>query len=357
MAEGSLTPDEETTSTRETAMSMRKVPFVLAISAVLTALGACSNETASNVIAGPGVVADVPPVSPTTSVTHNRGFVWSPESGIQLIPQPANVESMWLTGINNQGQVIGDLIPRDGTEDFRAFIWSANDGLQRLGSLLGADGISRALTIDDDGEVRGLSEGPSTTYFIALHLADAFVWTREAGMKETNLNPLDNFKPVAEGGKLILPSGANCMKLVHATTTGLAVGYAGSTNRGTCKTWLAVMWQADGSPIVITGCEPRCASVSDINNRGEVVGYMDGGFSWTRSGGLVRLPIDVWPLFVNDNGDAAGLVPSGEPSAPFVNPFVLMASGEIKTIDLPRGTTSVTLAGINNKGQVVGTFH
>ena len=307
-------------------------------------------------IAGPGIAVDVPQASPT-SVTHTRGFVWSPESAIQLIPQPANVESMWLTGINNEGQVIGDLIPRDGTEDFRAFIWSANDGLQRLGSLLGTDGISRALTIDDDGEVRGLSEGPSTTYFMALHLADAFVWTRNAGMNATNLNPLDNFKPVAEGGKLILPSGANCMKLVRATTTGLAVGYAGLTDRGRCRTGLAVMWQADGSPILITGCEPRCASVSDINNRGEVVGYMEGGFRWTRAGGLVPLPAEMWPLFVNDNGDTAGVGFSGEPSTVFVNPLVLMASGEIKTIDLPRGTSSVHLAGINNKGQVIGTFH
>jgi hypothetical protein len=244
-----------------------------------------------------------------------------------------------------------------GEEDFRAFIWSATDGLQRLGSLMGADGISRALTIDDNGEVRGLSEGPSTTYFIALHLADAFIWTRDAGMKLTNVDALANFNPVAEGGKLVLPSGATCMKLVRTTTTGLAVGYAGLTDRGRCRTGLAVMWQADGSPILITGCEPRCASVSDINNRGEVVGYMEGGFRWTRAGGLVRLPIGVWPYFVNDNGDVAGVPFSGEPSATYVNPIVLMASGEIKTINSPEGTTRVYLAGINNKGQVVGTFN
>jgi uncharacterized membrane protein len=340
----------------KTAMPIRKVLSALAIFAEVMALSACSSDLPPGAIAGPGSPAEpsTQPATSPTSVTHNKGFVWSPESGLQIIPQPLSTESMWITGINNHGQVVGDLIPQDGKEDFRAFIWSANDGLQRLGSLIGAEGISRALSIDDNGEVRGLSEGPSTTYFIALHLADAFVWTAGAGMRPTNLDPVENYKPVGDGGKLILPPGANCMKLVRVVTSGLAVGYAGSMDRGRCRTWVALMWESDGTPVVIATCEPRCASVSDINNRGEVIGYIDGGFRWTRSGGLV--PTEHLTNIINDNGDAAGVRFSGEPATQFVQPFVLMASGEIRTIDLPKGTTQVYLAGINNSGQVTGTF-
>lgn len=333
-------------------MSIRKVLYVLIVSAEVMVLSACGSGDPATIVDASNAASG----SPSPVMIHNRGFIWSAEKGLQLIPLPPYAESMFIEGINNHGQVVGDLIMHDGEEDFRAFIWAANDGLKRLGSLVGAEGISRALTIDDNGEVRGLSEGPSTTYFIALHLADAFVWTAEAGMKPTNINPLDSFKPVGDGGKLILPPGADCMKLVRTTTTGLAVGYGGSKERGTCRTWVALMWQADGAPIVITTCEPRCASVSDINNRGEVVGYLDGGFRWTQSGGFVPLPADDWPLFINDNGDALSVTVRDEPSPPFVNPLVLMASGEIKMIDLPPGTTWLRLAGINNSGQVTGTF-
>jgi len=331
-------------------MSKRSVISLLPIFAGVMALSACSSDVSPNVIAGPSSPVDPPPT--VAPVVHSKAFIWSANSGVRVIQPPADVESIYISGINNHGQVIGDLIPRDGKEDFHAFVWSLNDGIRRLGSLIGAEGISRALTIDDDGEVRGLSEGPATTYFIALHLADGFVWTAGGGMKPTNSNPLVSYKPVSEGGKLILPAGATCMKLVTTVSSGLALGYAGLIDRGACRTWIALMWEADGTPVVIATCDPRCAGVSDINNLGEVVGYRDGGFRWTRSGGFVPVPIDEgWPSMINDKGDAVGVVSGGGPS-----PFVWTASGEIKRIDLPQGAASYYLAGINNSGQVVGTF-
>jgi hypothetical protein len=335
-------------------MSVRKFFCVLSVSAEVMGLSACSREATSSAIAGPATPVDKPAGVPAPTITHNRGFIWSFESGLQVIPQPSYAESMYPVAINNHGQVVGHLDLHDGDEQFRAFIWSAEDGLQRLGSLAGADGIARALTIDDNGEVRGLSEGPSTTYFIALHLADAFVWTAAAGMKPASMPTVGVFKPVWEGGKLVLPAGATCMKLIRATTAGLALGYAGSMEGVTCKTWTALMWKADGTPIVIARCPDWCStSVYDINDRGEVVGYAgEGAFKWTQAGGFVAVPVENGFLsFINDSGDAVGTVGSG-PS----KPFVWMSSGDIREMDLPRGTISVHVVGINDHAQVIGTF-
>jgi hypothetical protein len=336
-------------------MSIRKSLYGLLVSANVMALSGCSREAPSTLIAGPRTPAELPTTVPLAAVAHNKGFIWSFESGLQVIPQPSYAQSMYPVAINNHGQVVGHLDLHDGDEQFRAFIWSARDGLQRLGSLAGADGIARALTIDDNGEVRGLSEGPSTTYFIALHLADAFVWTASAGMKPASMPTVGVFKPVWEGGKLVLPAGATCMKLIRATTAGLALGYAGSMAGVSCKTWTALMWKADGTPVVIARCPDWCStSVSDINNRGEVVGYAgEGAFKWTESAGFVAAPGgNVYLSFINDSGDAVGVLGGEEAS----KPFVWMSSGEIRAIDLPQGTTSFHLASMNDKAQVIGTF-
>jgi hypothetical protein len=40
-----------------------------------------------------------------------------------------------------------------------------------------------------------------------------------------------------------------------------------------------------------------------------------------------------------------------------MKPFVWMASGDIRTIKLPRGATSGVGVAINNSGQVAGIYH
>jgi uncharacterized membrane protein len=343
-------------------MSIKKILSILAISAEVMALSACAADDPVTVIAA----SDPATASPSPAVKHDRGFIWSIEKGLQLIPQPSFAESMVTTAINNHGDVVGYLTLHDGAGDERAFIWSANDGLQRLGSLVGPQGISLALTIDDESEVHGLSEGPSTqTGPQGTHLVDAFVWTRGAGMTPTNWTRFGDLKPVSEGGKLRLPSGAQCLQVTGASTSGLAVGYAGSPltypgsiEPGECHFTTSLMWELDGTPVVIhqcvtgRGCE---LGVNGVNNRGEVIGYYAGNaFRWTRSGGFVEIPIKQGNLTaINDNGDASGLAVIDY----FVfRPLVWMASGEIRTIELPAGATSGYAVGINESGQVTGAF-
>lgn len=336
-------------------MSIRKVLFVLVISAEALALSACSVDDPATVIIGSQPAS----TSPSPEVKHDRGFIWSAENGLQLIPQPSYAESMIPTAINNHGQVVGYLKLHDRLGDERAFIWSANDGVQRLGSLVGPEGISVALTIDDDSKVRGLSEGPSTqTGPQGTHLGDAFMWTASAGITSSTGTRFGDLKPVSEGGKLSLPPGTECMQVTGASTSGLAVGIAGSIEPGGCHWTSSLMWDLDGTPIVIDQCVTRRGcdlGVNGINNRGEVIGHRAGnGYRWTRSGGFVEIPVQQGTLTaINENGDASGLVVIDY----FVfKPLVWMASGEVRTIDLPAGATSGYAVGVNDKGQVIGTF-
>lgn len=337
-------------------MSIKKVLSFLAISAEVMALSACMSDDAATIIGGP----DAQSASPSSAVVHDRSFIWSVEKGLQLIPQPSYAEDLTATAINNHGQVAGYLTLHDGSDDDRAFMWSPDDGLERLGSLVGAEGTSIALALSDDGEVHGLSEGPSTQAGpTGTFLGDAFVWTRATGMKSTTWKRFGDLKPVSEGGNLKMPPGAECMQVTGASPSGLAVGFAGLIEPLVCHPMMTILWELDGTPTVIDQCDTRrgcnTAGVHGINNRGDVIGYRgSNGFRWTRSGGFLEMPIQNGSLTaINENGDASGLVVIDY----FVfKPLVWMASGEIKTIELPAGATSGYAVDINENGQVIGTF-
>lgn len=329
---------------------MKQVLFLLSIVEVL-ALSACVSADTADRIAGSDTAA-------SPAVRNYRGFFWSAANGLQVIPQPSYAEAIVIRAVNNHGQVVGYLRLRDGRDDFRAFIWSARDGLRRLGSLVGPEGESTALTINDDGEVRGLSDGPSTKAGPeGRELHDAFVWTADAGMKSTNWTRFGDLKPISEGGKLRMPPGADCMHVINASSSGLAVGSAGlMQSGGACAQTTTLMWELDGTPVVIEQCAGCDMGVADINNRGQVIGNHDGyGFRWTLSGGFVKLPmLNAFLVAINENGDASGVVFDDVGSG--TKPIVWMESGQIRTIELPAGATLGAAVDINNRAQVVGTF-
>lgn len=339
-------------------MSTRRILSVLFIAAELIALSSCVSDT-STAVTGPTKPVEPPPSNPSPPAVHDKGFIWSVDDGFRVIPTPSYAESMTLTGINNLGQVIGYVTLHDGGGDDRGFIWSPVDGLQLLGSLVGPDGISLPLSIDDNGEVRGRSQGQTIggEFLFGPYVDATFVWTANTGIKPAPPNQI--LKPVSEGGKLLLPAGTDCVQLVRATTAGLAIGYAGVLQYHECEETTALMWDNDGTPITIDQCgtPPLCGTtLSDLNNRGEVIGYgMRGGFRWTRSGGFVRVPVQIASVHsINDTGDIAGEMKAT--AGGMSKPFVWMASGEMKIIDLPSGGTSGQAIGINNKDQIVGTF-
>jgi probable HAF family extracellular repeat protein len=135
-------------------------------------------------------------------------------------------------GINNRGQIIGDLYDQAGR--YRAFLWDSVHGIQSLGP---ASGYSSAIAINDAGHVllqepeRGVSvyRSPDATvhieipdhqpgdgrainnaaevvgafgpYFDADH---AFLWTEKDGFRDLN-----DLIPAGSGWKLQVATGIN----------------------------------------------------------------------------------------------------------------------------------------------------
>ncbi|HUQ46918.1 MAG TPA: hypothetical protein VM053_01595 [Gemmatimonadaceae bacterium] len=279
-----------------------------------------------------------------------------------ILPLPTSAASMDVTDMNDDGLVVGYVTVGQGTESYRGFIWTEAGGYTALGSLVGPDGISMALSVNDAGDVNGLSEGPHSNLYggpMGIVLGDAFVWNAKSGMKSAPLIVAGPwFKPSDEAGNLTLPMGANCFKVVASNAVGQAIGYAGSTGGTECKFTSALRWESKGTFVVIGGCGPRAwcsTTLSAINSSGTVVGYSEygGGFRWTASEGMDLIPMaNAAVQFINDNGDAAGYARIGE----LPTPMVWTASGEIKVIKMPSGATYGFPVGINNKGHVVGSF-
>ena len=174
----------------------------------------CACALIGNAILLTACTTDTAPATPDTVVSQ-RGFVWSSERGLQVIPVPNGATSMDVTAMNNDGQVAGYVTLGTGSESYRAFTWSPAGGYTALGSLVGPDGISMALSITDAGDVTGLSEGPHSNSYGAptgIVLDDAFTWNAQFGIKpipKVLLSP--QFRAIDAGGKLRLPAGLNCV--------------------------------------------------------------------------------------------------------------------------------------------------
>ncbi len=350
--------------------------FVLVANVVL--LTACSTDPVTFVA---GASPPPPPTKPapvtSDTVVTRRGFVWSSETGLEVIPVPKGATSMDVTAMNNGGQVVGYVTLGALSENYRAFTWLPSGGYTALGSLVGPDGISMALSITDAGDVTGLSEGPHIGYEWGIQLGDAFIWNAQSGIKAipmgydyasgtpgVALSP--EFRPIDAGGKLMLPAGANCVQVVRTNARGQAIGYAGtyqSTQRlgntnDDCHYTNALLWAADGGFVTIDECGPRSGcrtTLVALNNRGELLGNSnaDGGFKWTASGGMVRIPMAAASVnVINDNGDAAGCVGT----VTLCTPFVWLASGEIKVLQMPVGARKGFPVSLNNKGVMAGSF-
>jgi probable HAF family extracellular repeat protein len=117
----------------------------------------------------------------------------------------------------------------------------------------------------------------------------------------------------------------------------------------------------------------RLHNVSDINNRGQIVGYYDdagfaggGGFLRDPNGHITDIRYPGAPFTnvhsINDHGQAVGayLEPGAAPNPDGTIPrgtvhgFV-WEDGQFRTIDVP-GATYTQAFGINNRGQIVGGY-
>jgi probable HAF family extracellular repeat protein len=83
-------------------------------------------------------------------------FLWSQAGGLVNLGLVDGSTNNTATGIHDSGQVVGYGILPDGTEN--AFIWTAADGLQDLGSIGGTETVANA--INNAGQVIGAASTP-----------------------------------------------------------------------------------------------------------------------------------------------------------------------------------------------------
>jgi probable HAF family extracellular repeat protein len=126
------------------------------------------------------------------------GFLWDPVQGISILPIPD--ASIFISDINNRGQVIGMTTKPSSDGNYHAFVWSALGGVQSFG-----EGWSPLpLAINEHGAVVGSAWLVGGTR--------AFLWTAADGMQDLN-GMLDE----AEGTWLYEAVGINEAGQIAAT--------------------------------------------------------------------------------------------------------------------------------------------
>jgi probable HAF family extracellular repeat protein len=160
--------------------------------------------------------------------------------------------------INDSGQVVG----YSSGSGVRAFLWSKTSGMQSLGTLAGGH-LSEAYSINDRGQVVGVSAGYAGTL--------AFLWTSKTGMQAL--------------GTL---AGDTASRALHINDTGLVVGSSSGPTGTHAVLWNNASIQDLGT---LGGLFSEAAS---INNTGVVVGASTtslGGraFVWTSVTGMQDL--------------------------------------------------------------------
>jgi probable HAF family extracellular repeat protein len=186
-------------------------------------------------------------------------------------------------GVNNRGEVVG--------ESGRAFLWSASNGMVDLGSLESGSS-SAGSRINDVGDIVGYAYASGGSDIRAVAWFDG------------NLTQLGSL-----GGRLSFADAVNCDRVVVGTAylPGDEVGHAFIWRSGT---------MTDMSLLGVVGSE---SGASDVNDRGQVVGYYTGvsgspsrAFIWDAASGMIdlgNLPGGQYRNFadaVNEQGQVVG---------------------------------------------------
>jgi probable HAF family extracellular repeat protein len=242
-------------------------------------------------------------------------------------------------GVNDQGQVVGFNIPAPNAL-LHGFIWSAQSGLQDLGTLGGNNSHSNA--INNAGEVVGDA-------ITSAGVDHAFLWRASTGM--TDLGAIANFSQAY---------GIN--------DHGQIVGWTG-TPGGLDR---AFVWTATAGMVALGTLGGRHSFAYGINNLGQIVGEAytadQGGnevshaFLWSPSSGMIDLGtlggISSDAESINDSGQIVGhsALPHPDGSSQ-VHAFLWEGSGMLDIndlIDRPTGWHILQAHAINNVGQIVG---
>jgi probable HAF family extracellular repeat protein len=164
----------------------------------------------------------------------DRAFLWTADGGMQDLGALPGATFSYATDINERGEVVGASQTAGG--EGHAFLWTQADGFKDLGTLGGSSSAAQA--INDLGHVVGGID------------AHAFLWTAESGMKDL--------------GK---PPGSDLAFAFDINTLGQVVVLSVTSGLNQAFVWT----QADGFQELVT-LGGNYSQALAINERGQVAG-------------------------------------------------------------------------------------
>lgn len=243
--------------------------------------------------------------------------------------------SSYATGINNNGQVVGQAASTDG---FRAFVWSPTSGIVNLGTVSGSN-FSYATGINDKGQISG--------YANVNNLPTALQWDGKGNI-----------------ASLAAVGGSARSYAYGINNSGQIVGYA---DTGTDAS-VAALWSNDQPPTELNN-RNISSIATGVNDQGQVVGQIAAadGFRaalWnagtltnlgTLSGGNYS-----YATGINDRGQVVGYSTIGKSatSSSFlgttINAFIWNSAQGMTSLGSLSPQDNSYATGINENGQVVG---
>ena len=245
--------------------------------------------------------------------------------------------SSYATGINNNGQVVGQAATAEG---FRAFLWSSTGGMVNLGTLSDSN-FSYATGLNDSGQVVG--------YANVNNAPIAWQWDSKGGL--TSLPTINNAARSYAYG---------------INNQGQIVGYA---DIGFDKS-VATQWQGT-QPAAELNNRSISSIATGVNDKGQVVGQMTttDGFRATLWNGGTLTNLGTlnsgdysYATGLNDKGQVVGYSTIGKPTTTnasgflgtTINAFTWNSSTGMTSLGGLSPQDNSYATGINENGQVVG---